>query len=112
MEKRELPCTVGGNVNLYSHYGGFLKLPLHPSCSPDTHVPSSNEGLPSKQGCSLGAGLLFQPGAALEGWEGPCPAQIRANSVQCRHSGPGEWVLKGSDSALISFTPSHFLLRI
>ena len=35
MEKREPPCTVGGNVNLYSHYGGSLKkLKIELSCDP------------------------------------------------------------------------------
>ena len=40
MEKREPPCTVGGNVNLYSHYGeqygGSLKLKIELPYDPAT----------------------------------------------------------------------------
>ena len=34
MEKRECSCTVGGNVNSYSHYGRLKKLGIKPPYDP------------------------------------------------------------------------------
>ena len=34
MEKREHSCTVGGNVNSYSHYGRLKKLGIKPPYDP------------------------------------------------------------------------------
>ena len=46
VEKREPSCTVGGNVNWYSHYGGSLKTKnrttIWPSNPTPGHIPREN----------------------------------------------------------------------
>ena len=51
VEKRECSCTVGGNVNSYSHYGRQLEIPLKtrnkttiwPSNPTPRHIPWGNQ---------------------------------------------------------------------
>ena len=43
VEKRECSCTVGGNVNWYSHYRRWYGDSLWPSNSTPTHIPWENQ---------------------------------------------------------------------